>query len=793
MIKRAFWLLGILLESASVHAVPQTIPLPATLNDQDIGELNVVVENQQLRAVDIGPILPKLEQLLAPTYAAMLRTNTSGSFSQEALAAAGVQTRFDFQNLRLLLNIPVEDRRLEALNLIGAPNFNAATTVRPSPFSAYMNLRGGATYTEASQGGIHGFDEPQLDIENAFNVHSLVLENETFVNPAPDKSWEKRDSRLVWDEPEKRLRWELGDLNYPVTSLQGFLPMAGFSLHKEDSLQPYRITSPLGQSAFFLKEDSKVEVLVNGHTVQTLQLNAGPHEIGNFPLASGANNVVLRITDPVGRIEYVNATLFYDPGLLKGGEKEFNFAAGFPSITDPNNPFYHYSGRPAASAFYRYGFSDRFTAGLNAQAMFDALEGGGEAVWSTRIGTFNLDSGASENRHIGFGHSERLQYQYYVPQNNLLADGVVTLLGQYQSPGFALPDPFITPVSQTELWNASAVYSQRLTENWNVGVSYNRQWSGGLTRRETYDLVTGYYWRGCRFNVTLERTLGSQQQNGWGAFFVLTVALGPSHSVFASYDTRAHTSRAEWQYTDPHTIETLNATLGVQHAPGDTTGYGNARYTGRRMEVEVSQDALSGNDSMTSIHWGTALVYADGTFGISRPVSDSFLLVESTGSAHDDGGVGMERQGTRFLAQEDWLGPGVLPQVTAYYPQHLLVEPLQPESDFDPQSGDLRVEPTYRSGARVFVGETPTAYVTGTLVWSDGRAATLQAGTLKSSDGSTVEFISNRDGTVYLHGLKAGTYVATLAGHPENAFAITIPDTKEKNLNLGAIRVPITE
>jgi len=782
-----------LLAPASLHAAPQTIPLPATLNEQDIGELNAVVEGQQLRAVDISPILPKLESLLSPARSEMLRTNTERLLSPDALAAAGVQTRFDFQNLKLLLNIPVEDRRVQELNLIGVPNFAAATTVRPSPFSAYMNLRGGATYTESSQGGVDGFNNPQLDFDNVFNVHGVVLENETVVNPAPGKSWEKRDTLLVWDQPEKRLRWELGDLDYPVTSLQGFLPMAGLSLHKEDSLQPYRLTTPLGQSSFFLKEDSKVEVLVNGQTVQTLQMSAGPHQISNFPLAGGANNVILRITDPVGRVEYINATLFYDPGLLKGGEEEFNIAAGFPSITDPNSPLYHYSSPPAASAFYRYGFSDRFTAGLNAQATPDTQQGGGEAVWSTLAGTFSLDSGASEDRHIGFGHAERLQYQYYVSRRGRMADGVVTLLGQHQSPNFTLPNPFITPMPQDELWNATAAYSQRLTENWNVGVSYSRQWAGGRTQQETYDLITGYFWRGLRVNVTVERTLGQQQQNGWGAFFVLTFTLNPSHSAFASYDTRSRVSRAEWQYTEPATIDTIDATLGVQNAPDETTGYGSVRYTGRRVELDVSQDALSRNDSMTSVHWGAALVYADGTFGVSRPVSDSFLLIESTDSLHDDGGVGVERQGQRFLAQEDWLGPAVLPQVTAYYPQHLLVEPLQAAADFDPQTGDLRLEPTYRSGALVRLGQEATAYITATLLWADGKLAVLQAGTLKGSDGTTMEFISNRDGTVYLHGLKAGSYSATLAGHPEAAFTITIPATKEKNLNLGSIRVPITE
>lgn len=569
--------------------------------------------------------------------------------------------------------------------------------------------------------------------------------------------------------------------------------MTGLSLFKEDSLQPYRLASPLGQSAFFLKENSKVEVIVNGHAVQTLQMNAGPHQISNFPLTGGANNVVLRITDPVRRVEYINATLFYDPGLLKGGEKEFNIAVGWPSMTDPDSPFYHYSRQPAGSAFFRYGFSDRFTAGVNAQATEDTQQGGGEAVLSTLAGTFSLDSGVSEDRHIGLGHAERLQYQYYVSRRGRLADGVVTLLGQYQSTRFTLPNPFVTPVAHDELWNAQAAYSQRLTEHWNASVSYSRQWAEGRTQREAYDFTMGYYWRGLRANVTVERIGGFQQQSGWGAFFVLTLNLNRSHSFFSSYDTRSDISRAEWQYTEPETVETLNATLGVQHAPDEITGYGNVRYTGRRMELAVSQDALSSDNNLTSLHWGTALVYADGDFAVSRPVSDSFLLVRSTGSLREDGGVGVERQGQHFLGQEDWLGPAVLPQVTGYYPTHLLVEPLQPAADFDPQTGDLRLEPTYRSGAHVRLGQEATANITATLLWADDKLAVLQAGTLKGSDGTTTDFVSNREGIIFLHGLKAGNYEATLSSHPETTFIVGIPATKEKDLNLGSIRVPFTE
>jgi outer membrane usher protein len=174
-------------------------------------------------------------------------------------------------------------------------------------------------------------------------------------------------------------------------------------------------------------------------------------------------------------------------------------------------------------------------------------------------------------------------------------------------------------------------------------------------------------------------------------------------------------------------------------------------------------------------------------------VSDSFLIAESTGSLRDDGGIGVERQGQHFIAQEDWLGPAVLPQLTGYYPVHTLAEPLQPAADFDPQTGDLRLEPTYRSGARIRLGQVATANITATLLWADGKTAVLQAGSLKGADGTETDFISNRDGAVFLHGLKAGTYEAFLVTHPEANFTITIPETKEKDLNLGSIRVPITE
>jgi outer membrane usher protein len=787
-VARSFIILVLLLAGA-IRAQPQTLPLPVTLNGQELGQITGQIENNQLVSLDISPIKDQLQQLLSPERFQALATNRAPMVTLLQLERAGVQTRFDYQNLSVHLQVAAAQRRSENLNLIGNPGLTANRTQPPSVFSAYMNLRGGVDYVEPSAGAQTGFTTPQLALENAFNVRGLVLENETAINPLPDKPWEKRDTRLTWDQPEKRWRWTLGDLNYPVNSFQSFLPMAGLSFHREDSLQPYYVTSPLGQSAFFLKQDSKVDILVNGRTIQTLQMAAGPHQISNFPLTAGANNVILRITDPVGRVEYVNANLFYDPGLLKAGGSEFNYAVGFPSLTDPENPFYQYKPNPAASAFQRWGLNDSVTLGVNAQATKDTQQGGAQGILATRAGTFTYDAAFSHDTAIGCGHFQRLQYNYYAPHDSLLSDANFNLSAQYQSSRFTSPNPFITPVTHTSAWGFDARYTQRITESWNAGIAYAIALQEDYATRQNYSLTVAHHWGRTSASAIVQRMEGGSSPSGWGVFLSLMIDLGRGHSGYATYDSSTHTTRGEWQYTPPANYGTFSTTLGEQNNAGQNDLYGSMRYLGRRIELDLSQDSLINGAQRTGLRWGTALVYADGLFGVSRPVQDSFAIVNSTGSLHEDGGIGVQRQGDHFTGEETWLGPAVLSEITSYYRPRVEIEPRRPDAEFDPQQGDVMMTPTYRSGTHIRLGQNSSANVTAVLVWADGKPAALQSALLRAEDGKTSEFISNREGLMFIHGLPAGTYTGTLAEHPGASFKLIIPTNKHIDVDLGNIQV----
>ncbi len=790
-------LLGILLLLAaetSLADVP-VIPLPTTLNQQDIGEVNARLSNTEIVGLEFGPLRAKLERVLSPGQFAKLPEVNAGWISPSQLEAAGVRVQFDFQNLGLHLSIPPEQRRTEALNLLGTAVVQANRTVQPADFSAYMNVRGGVDYIGASPNTPRGFNAPQVVLENAFNLHGGVLYNETAINPASPQVWEKQDTRFTWDVPERRLRWTVGDLNYPVTGFEGFLPMAGVSLHREDSLQPYHVISPLGQSSFLLKEDSKVEIIVNGHTVQTLQMKAGPQQISNFPLTGGANNVILRLTDPVGRVEYVNATFFYDPGLLKQGESEFNYAVGLPSRMDPAGPFYQYRTEPAVSAYHRWGLTDTLTVGLNAQALESGQLAGAETVLNTRAGLLDLDCAFTHNRGIGAGLAERLQYRYYAPHDGLFTDGILSVAVRHASDRFVPSDPFAPAVvvSTGESWGFLARYSQRFGEHVGAGLAYSEQLQHGQTTLRTYGLTLSHRWRWFTTDLTAQRSEGPARPQEWSGFLSVIVNLGRGFTTFCSQDTTTHSTRAELEYSPPSSVEAFNGALGLQNTAGEQDIYGNLRYSGRRAEITLSQDVQTLGQSRTSLNWGTALVYADGQFGVSRPVTDSFAIFDSVGSLRDEGGLGVQPQGGRYVAREDALGPAVMPELTAYYNTRVMVEPLQPGADFDPKEGDILLKPTYRSGTHVRLGRPSSANVTTTLVWADGKPAALQSGRLTAEDGQTSEFITNREGSTYLHGLRAGSYQGTLDAHPEAAFTLVIPTDKNVNIDLGPTRVPTQE
>lgn len=777
--------LFIFMGALSAAAQLQEITLPVLLNGEPVGEMPAQIGTN-------GVMLSSREihKLLDPLLAEPLRRRLPPAeppvwISPEILQQAGIRFEYDPALLQVALAVPPESREVRTFDFRAFTVPRSVTEAKPGDFSAYMNLRGGVDYVSQSSSLQQGFTDPQTSFESAFNYRNLVLENEFRLNPSSGKLWQKDNTRLVWSDEPRRVQYSAGDLTYSISGLQSFIPLGGLSIQRDNALQPYRVTEPLGNTSFFLKQDSKVEVLLNGRPMQTLQMPAGPHNLRNFPFTSGGNDVTLKITDPVGRVEYVRMSFFFHENLLLKRESDFSFSVGVPS-TATDDPLYHYdTAQPTCIGFYRHGLSDKFTAGASFSGNGQNILGGPSLTYATPVGIFDSDAAASRDETLGMGKSARFQYRLY-SKAPPFTEGVLALGALYRDAAFTTYA--LNPHPSEVQWELSARYSQRILASLSAGVGYSYRINRYSRNSDNISFDLSQRIRAASLDLRLER-LSQEQGVEYRALLSLMVPLGGGHRSFSSYDSGGRVARTEWQYTPNVNVGSVGGNLGYQHSPQSDDGFGGVRYTGYNGEVGLSHDVQSGDtlDNRTSLRWGTALVYADGAWGVSRPVYNSFAIVNPQGDLQGQD-VGVYPQGDRFLAKSDLLGPAVVPDLTPYHYHRLTVQPLEASLEHDSSADDFLLKPTYRSGAVLRPGQLHALAITFTLMTAEGKPVALQSGTLAQGQRS-IEFFSNREGLVLAAGLEPGVVAGYLSGAPEKVFELRIPEQTRGMLDLGQVRL----
>ncbi len=224
-----------------------------------------------------------------------------------------------------------------------------------------------------------------------------------------------------------------------------------------------------------------------------------------------------------------------------------------------------------------------------------------------------------------------MQYHYYVPRESPLTDGQFTLAARYQSSDYDTLSPFTTPIPHASLWNYQAQYSQSLGECWFAGVGYSQQ----LSRRQIAngDVQSDWWLPLGRIyaDVTLDHNSGTPARAS-GRRSSVSALIWDTAIIFSPrYDTSTHTSRSEWQYTPADNVESVSSSSVCKARQARQEYYGNLNYAGRRAEFSHNQDAFSAGENRTSLRWGTALVYADGEFGISPARAGFVCAVQEHG------------------------------------------------------------------------------------------------------------------------------------------------------------------
>ncbi len=787
---------------AAAMQVPLTVPLVVDNIGRDqidvlieLAENNVHAKAETLLA-EIGPALTddrrqELER----------RVDPQGNLTLEDLHAIGVDAEFDLAELELLLRIPPDARATTQLRLRSeTPPAGMGTAVPPARLSGFLNYRTGLEYEDD---GTKGKTQPLiLSLDGALNYEGWALEGAGSIRELGKPAVTRSETRIVRDFPDRELRFQLGDLSYRTRGFQTSAPMGGIAIAKESALQPYRMSRPSGQAGFFLDEPSTVEFLVNDRTLRTMRLPPGPYNASSFPFIGGINDLRIVITGDSGARRVIEFPFTFDGGLLNPGEAEYVYAIGFPSRLQDGEIRYDTS-QAQVSLFHRLGLTEALMLEANFQADEKVAMTGAGVLAATPIGLVRTDAAVTmAERTDGrdrTGFSVRTQYEYRDGRPSNTAGRVWVGSIGYISPTFAAvgaPD-----LSNPVEWNIGARYSQRLFDfGLGIGVDYQ---IGRDDRRETVSTtfqVQRNLSRDASLTVLVRDEISVEGQRSQGAFISFSIKPGGGDGVYAiSRDTASASTRADWRFIEQDDTRGIGGFAAVEHSRQTDTANVDLQYAASRSAVGLalsrSEPRVTGVESSSSaaLRLSGAVAYADGAWGLSRRIGESFAILTPHASLRDyDLGVNPIGVG-KYQATMDDFGPAVLPSLVPYRQARATVDARELPIGLNVGRGAFDMAPTYKRGTRVTVGTGATVFLLATIGDVDGTPLSLQAGRIISLDDPDFEpalLFTNRVGRIAIEGLRPGRYRIEFLSNASQSIELRIPDDAAGQYDAGGLVLP---
>lgn len=209
------------------------------------------------------------------------------------------------------------------------------------------------------------------------------------------------DSVYTFADVKTLRRYSVGDFITGVLSWNRSVHMEGAQIRSDFSMRPDLITFPLPSLTGSAAVPSSVDVLADGNLVLSHQVDAGPFEITQLPVVSGAGTITMTVTNAMGQQVLVTQPFYASTTLLTPGLQTF---AGQVGLVRRNWGAASYDyGKIAATGFYRRGITPKFTVEGSAEGTPGvSMAGIGGTALAGNFGALNFAMAASTaSGHIG--------------------------------------------------------------------------------------------------------------------------------------------------------------------------------------------------------------------------------------------------------------------------------------------------------------------------------------------------------------------------------------------------------
>lgn len=684
----------------------ETIVLNITLNNDEKGEMFV-------QSTDDGDFLLRVEDLKSIGFQdpSGKETEIGGERYLSLRSLHGVTSHFNEKTLTLEI---VASPTLLPVKVVDFSPGRQEKVYYPSDSSAFLNY--GLSYATAN-----GFGLNELAFTNQLGVRHrdfLFLTDSLYTKSSNEGRFVRLMSALSRDDRKELTRTVFGDFITTAGDLGSSVNMGGVSYSKLFRIDPYHIRYPAVNISGAVTTTSESQIFLDGQKVRTEKFSPGMFELRNVATYGGAGKVDIVLKDAFGREEHIIRPYYFSDAILEKGTHEYSYNLGLlrESFGAESNAY----GKPALSAFHRFGKNDSLTLGANSEASSTFLNVSPQASYlQGTMGLFNLALGTSAGTS-GFGFGGRFRYAY-----NNKRFGFRLMAG-----GFSMDYSTL----------AGELSGEKTKFEGGAGLSYGTREFGSLSldyasvkkhSGQDRDITTVTYSRNIFKNVTLFALFQNIREETSDHRFLLSITYFPRHDMNAGarveIGKQTNTEVLEYQKNTPvgegygyrASLERSSDPVASTYAFNPAFQY-NGRYGVYNAEMRATS---GGEDSFSSqLSAAGAIAYVGNAITLTRPIYDSFALVK-VGELE---GVTVY-QNSQEIGHTDARGLLFVPNLNSFNENQITLNDKEIPMDFSLPAIKKFVSPPFRSGSCIVFPAVKVQPVTGTLhVNIDGETHPLE-------------------------------------------------------------------
>ena len=412
-------------------------------------------------------------------------------------------------------------------------------------------------------------------------------------------------------------RLSVGDNFYRAPSWGRRSTFVGVQYGRDFSLRPEDNQRPFAQLQTLLKEESEIEVVVNGVTQDVRTVNPGV-ELITPEQADGVNLVQVRIRDALGVERVENLNFFSARSALAKGVHDYSFSAGVPRTF--NGLENNYEDYLIGTATSRYGVNNWFTLETAAEVSGRVNTAGAGGLFTLNsLGALSLSLSASDSRSEGFGTQLRAGFERRSQNGSIqaqarFASSDYSDLASEKGVPFADRQWFVRASRRTDLGNFRLTYNER-----NDDILSKRSF---LTAGWDYNIKNGPALFANSFKDFAQDSFGFSLglRYAWDKYYSRAALESAGYLQRASVNAgKSRAGRNDWQYS-------AFASAG----DGPALIRGDASYLSDYGEYYASASKL-GSTNDFAVGTRGSVIGVSGNLSFREQIGDSFALVKTPG------------------------------------------------------------------------------------------------------------------------------------------------------------------